>query len=263
MQNTHPFHLVDASPWPFLVSWGALFLTTGLASWMHGFSLGAPLQIIGLFLILMTTIGWFRDITREGTFNGDHTKYVQKSIKIGFLLFLATEIVLFFSFFFAYFHVALAPSVEIGGVWPPVGIEVFNPLEIPLVNTIILVTSGATVTWAHHAIVVGDRRSTIIGLLITVLLGGIFTAFQALEYLEASFTIADSVWGSTFFMLTGLHGAHVCAGSLFLLVALIRVIKHHLATDHHLGLESAIIYWHMVDVVWLILYVVVYCWSWI
>ena len=167
----------------------------------------------------------------------------------------------FFSFFWAFFHSALVPTIELGGVWPPKGIEVLNPWEVPLLNTLILLLSGATTTWAHHAIIIGRRQQAIVALIATIILAAAFTGFQAMEYLESSFTISDGIYGSTFFVATGFHGIHVIIGTLCLAVALIRLIKYHFTKQHHLGFESAAWYWHFVDVVWLFLFVSIYWWG--
>ena len=180
---------------------------------------------------------------------------------MGMILFILSEVMFFFGFFWAFFHSALAPTPEIGSVWPPQGIEVINAWGIPLLNTIILLTSGATITWAHHAIVAGNRRNAIIGFVLTLTLAVFFTMLQLFEYLEASFTISDSVYGSTFYMATGFHGIHVIVGTIFIAVAFVRLLQHHFTQEHHFGFEAAAWYWHFVDVVWLFLFVVIYWWG--
>ena len=186
---------------------------------------------------------------------------VQNGLRYGMILFIVSEIMFFAAFFWAFFHSSLAPTVEIGAIWPPKGIEVLNPWDIPFLNTVILLSSGASVTWAHHAILAGNRKQAITGLFLTVLLATIFTGFQAYEYLEAPFTISDGIYGSTFYMATGFHGFHVIIGTLFLSVCLIRLIKHHFTPGHHFGFEAAAWYWHFVDVVWLFLFVCIYYWG--
>ena len=168
---------------------------------------------------------------------------------------------LFFAFFWAFFHSSLNPTPEIGGVWPPKGIEVLSAWEIPLLNTIILLTSGASCTWCHHAIVAGERKDAIISLIITLILAVFFTALQAFEYVNAGFTISDSVFGSTFFMATGFHGFHVIIGTTFLAVCFFRLLNYHFTQEHHFGFEAAAWYWHFVDVVWLFLFVTIYWWG--
>jgi len=254
-----PFHLVEFSPWPLTGSIGALILTIGLTSWFHGH--GIKCIILGLTLILITIIQWWRDVIREATYQGHHTSYVANGLRWGIILFIASEVLFFFAFFWAFFHRRLAPTPELGCSWPPTGIQPLNPFSIPLLNTAVLLASGVTVTWAHHGLIEGQRTEAIQALTLTVCLGMYFTFLQALEYFEAPFTIADSVYGSTFFVATGFHGLHVLIGSTFLLVCLWRVILHHFSTGHHFGFEAAAWYWHFVDVVWIFLYMCIYWWG--
>lgn len=226
---------------------------------MHGRSF--ILAVIGLLLIILTIIQWWRDVIREGTFQGHHTLKVTRGLRLGMILFIISEVCFFFAFFWAFFHRSLAPRVEIGCCWPPAGITPLNPFEVPLLNTGVLLTSGLTVTWAHHRLIEGDWVGGLQGLTLTVFLGIYFTVLQIGEYFETSFTIADGVYGSTFFVATGFHGLHVIIGSIFLLVCLVRVYKYHFSTGHHFGFEAAAWYWHFVDVVWLFLYVSIYWWG--
>ena len=255
----NPFHLVEFSPWPLTGSMGALFLTLGLAGWFHGYSIST--MILGLVLVGLTIVQWWRDVIREGTFQGFHTGKVAKGLRWGMILFIVSEVCFFFAFFWAYFHRSLAPSPELGSCWPPVGIDPLNPFEIPLLNTAVLLASGVTVTWAHHALIEGDRINGIQGLIATVILGVYFTFLQAGEYIEAPFTIADGAYGSAFFVATGFHGLHVLIGRSFLMVCLGRVWIHHFSPTHHFGFEAAAWYWHFVDVVWLFLYLSIYWWG--
>tara|TARA_B110000971_G_scaffold215546_1_gene249223 strand:+ start:608 stop:1423 length:816 start_codon:yes stop_codon:yes gene_type:complete len=257
----HGFHLVDPSPWPLVSAMASLSFTTSAVQYMHGYSGGGWTCLLSFIALLMAAAVWWRDITREGTFQGHHTAIVQVGLRYGMLLFIASEVMFFFAFFWAFFHSSLAPAIDIGAIWPPKGIAVFNPWEIPLLNTLILLLSGVTVTWAHHAIVAGDREGVILGLLFTVGLGAIFTCVQGVEYVESAFCISDGVYGSTFFMATGFHGFHVLVGSIFLVVCLIRQINYHFTKQHHFGFEAAAWYWHFVDVVWLFLFVTVYWWG--
>ena len=209
----------------------------------------------------ITAAYWWRDVIREATFEGHHTSVVQTGLRYGMILFIVSEVMFFSGFFWAFFHSALAPTVEIGSIWPPEGIHPFNPWDVPLLNTIILLASGATVTWAHHAITTGLRYQAIYALVLTLLLAVIFTSLQAFEYLEASFNISDGIYGSTFYMATGFHGFHVIIGTTFLAVCLVRLINYHFTTTHHFGFEAAAWYWHFVDVVWLFLFVSIYWWG--
>nr|AXS66399.1 cytochrome c oxidase subunit 3 [Curculionoidea sp. 8 KM-2017] len=257
--KNHPFHLVDNSPWPLLGSFSTFSLMMGLIKWFH-FN-DPSLMLLGTMTNLLIMYQWWRDITRESTFQGLHTIKVTTGLRWGMILFITSEIFFFLAFFWAFFHASLTPSVEIGLNWPPKGILTFNPLEIPLLNTLILLTSGLTITWSHHSIMENNYNQALQSLMITVILGFYFTILQGYEYLEAPFTIADSVYGSTFFMTTGLHGLHVIIGSTFLMICLIRLYKNHFSSNHHFGFEAAAWYWHFVDVVWLFLYISIYWWG--
>ena len=256
-----PYHLVDPSPWPILVSFSLLSLMLGAAMYLHGFNYSGYLLSLGFTLTTFGSILWFRDIITEATFLGHHTIEVQKGLSIGFVLFIVSEIFAFLSVFWGFFHASLSPSVEIGGSWPPLGITPLDPFAIPLLNTILLLSSGAFVTYGHHALIGGNRKGAIIGTFLTIVFAVLFTALQYYEYSEAGFTFADGVYGSAFYASTGLHGFHVIIGTLFIAVSLVRIINYQLTTKHHNGFESSILYWHFVDVVWLFLFVAVYFWG--
>nr|YP_009441687.1 cytochrome c oxidase subunit III [Usechus lacerta]AOY39206.1 cytochrome c oxidase subunit 3 [Usechus lacerta] len=258
MKN-HPFHLVDISPWPILSSFSALITMTGMIKWFHNYSMN--LFIMGMMMLLMIMFQWWRDISRESTFQGQHTFNVTMGMRWGMILFITSEIFFFISFFWSFFHNSLSPTMEMGMMWPPKGIQTFNPIQIPLLNTLILLTSGITVTWAHHSLMENNFKQTYQALMITVLLGFYFSMLQGYEYIESSFSIADSTYGSSFFMATGFHGIHVIIGTMFLLVCLIRHSKNHFSQIHHFGFEAAAWYWHFVDVVWLFLYISIYWWG--
>nr|YP_010999063.1 cytochrome c oxidase subunit III [Eupolyphaga nigrinotum]WPM91821.1 cytochrome c oxidase subunit III [Eupolyphaga nigrinotum] len=255
----HPFHLVDKSPWPIIGALSAMIMLTGMIKWFHLYN--QSLLLIGMMIMTLTMIQWWRDMTREGTYQGLHTKMVMKGLRWGMILFIISEVLFFISFFWAFFHSSLSPTTDIGSTWPPMGINPFNPLQIPLLNTTILLASGVTVTWAHHSLLKNNYNQTLQGLLVTIILGIYFTLLQAYEYIEASFTIADSVYGSTFFVATGFHGLHVIIGTTFLLMCLLRHFVLHFSSNHHFGFEAAAWYWHFVDVVWLFLYSSIYWWG--
>lgn len=257
----HPYHLVDPSPWPLIGSISALLLTTGGVMYMHSYVGGGYLLSFGILMVIYTMFVWWRDVIREATFEGHHTSVVQVGLRYGVALFITSEVMFFFAFFWAFFSASLAPTVELGAIWPPKGIDILNPWEVPLLNTAILLLSGVTVTWAHHSIVSGKRNDAIYSLVLTVVLAAIFTALQGMEYAESTFKISDGIYGSTFFMATGFHGFHVIIGTLFLGVCLIRLIKYHFTRQHHFGFEAAAWYWHFVDVVWLFLFVSIYWWG--
>nr|YP_010127373.1 cytochrome c oxidase subunit III [Apomecyna saltator]QPO99869.1 cytochrome c oxidase subunit III [Apomecyna saltator] len=259
LHKNHPFHLVDISPWPLLGALSAMTTMMGLIKWFHFYN--HDLFLFGLFITSLIMFQWWRDITRESTYQGLHTYNVTMGLRWGMILFITSEIFFFISFFWGFFHNSLSPSVELGMIWPPKGIQTFNPIEIPLLNTLILLTSGLTVTWAHHGLMENNYTQGLQGLILTVTLGVYFTILQAYEYIEAPFTIADSSYGSSFFMATGFHGLHVIIGTTFLMVCLIRHILNHFSTIHHFGFEAAAWYWHFVDVVWLFLYISIYWWG--
>lgn len=246
----HPYHLLTNSPWPLIASVNSLIITIGsILKFNKNSSLAL---IIGIILLLITVTLWFRDVIRESTFTGYHTNYVRLSIAIGFILFLISEILLFATLFWAYFHSSLTPSVQIGNVWPPVGINTLNQYEIPLTNTILLLSSGCTLTICHNEFisVSVSKRSTsssgiIMWLTITIGLALIFIALQYVEYINSEFTLTDSVYGSTFFITTGFHGIHVMVGTIFLIINLIRIINNQLTSNHHIGFEFAIAYYHL------------------
>nr|BDQ44282.1 cytochrome c oxidase subunit 3 [Amynthas robustus] len=254
-----PFHLVEYSPWPLMSSLGAFTLAIGLASWFHGY--GMTCFFIAITLIIMSMYQWWRDVVREGTYMGHHTSPVSVGLRWGMILFITSEVMFFFAFFWAFFHSSLAPTPEIGCSWPPTGISPLNPFSVPLLNTAVLLASGVTVTWAHHSLMSSERTSAIQALTLTVMLGAYFTILQAGEYVAAPFTIADSVYGTTFFVATGFHGMHVLIGSTFLLICLLRTMLHHFSNGHHFGFEAAAWYWHFVDVVWICLYLCIYWWG--
>lgn len=229
--------------------------------YMHSYQGGARLLSLGLILILYTMFVWWRDVLRESTLEGHHTKVVQDGLRYGFILFIVSEVLFFFAFFWASFHSSLSPTVEIGSCWPPKGILVLDPWAIPFLNTPILLSSGAAVTWAHHAILAGKERRAVYALVATVSMALVSTGFQVMEYYQAPFTISDSIYGSTFSLATGFHGFHVIIGTLFSIVCGFRQYLGHLTKEHHVGFEAAAWYWHFVDVVWLFPFVSIYWWG--
>jgi cytochrome c oxidase subunit III len=257
----HPYHLVDPSPWPIVGAIAVLALTVGTVLFMHGKPGGTIVMPLGILGILATMFFWWRDVVREGEFQGHHSPVVQIGLRYGMALFIASEVMFFVAWFWAYFNASLFPTEAIGSVWPPVLPEVihtFDPFELPLLNTLILLLSGVTVTWAHHALREGDRAGLIQGLSLTILLGLTFTGVQAYEYSHAAFGFKDGIYPSTFFMATGFHGAHVIIGTIFLIVCWFRATAGHFKPDHHFGFEAAAWYWHFVDVVWLFLFICIY-----
>ncbi len=269
--KNHDYHLVDPSPWPFVGAFSAVIMAVGAVMSMKGLAPGGmkigPLVLgIGIIGILYTMLAWWTDVVREAEHEGHHTRVVQIHHRYGMMMFIASEVMFFVAWFWAYFDASLFGSEAInyqraaftGGHWPPKGIETFNPWHLPLLNTLILLTSGTTVTWAHHALINGDRDGLKKGLWLTVALGMLFTICQAYEYSHAAFGFAGHIYGSTFYMATGFHGAHVIIGTIFLAVCLYRAYLGHFKPDQHLGFEFAAWYWHFVDVVWLFLFAAIY-----
>lgn len=255
----HPYHIVNQSPWPLLVGFGVIRVVVGLVKvfvWIE-----KELIFIGILFVLIVSLLWWRDVIRERTFQGIHSSIVLRGLMLGIILFIVREVFFFLSFFWAFFHRRLRPTVELGVVWPPKGIEPFNPFQVPLLNTIILLSSGIRVTWCHQAILNENWELANRALILTWILGLYFLGLQGFEYYIASFRISDSVFGSTFFMSTGFHGFHVIVGTVFLLFMWVRLSKRHFSRSHHFGFEAAAWYWHFVDVVWLFLFSVVYWWG--
>jgi cytochrome c oxidase subunit 3 len=268
----HPYHLVDPSPWPVVGSISVFVMAVGLISYMHGASLW--LVVPGVLGVLYTMLVWWRDVIKEGN-EGFHTPVVALGLRYGMILFIASEVMFFVAWFWAFFSAALFPApIEIvdgaaqvianaaqPAVWPLKGITVLDPFSFPLLNTLILLCSGTTVTWAHHALIHGDREGLRKGLLATILLGMLFTSIQAYEYIHAPFDFKGNIYGATFFMATGFHGFHVLVGTIFLIVCYLRAKRGDFTPKAHFGFEAAAWYWHFVDVVWLFLFVSIYVWG--
>ena len=279
--KNHDYHIVDPSPWPFLASAGAFIMMIGLVGFMRyaaggqfvmfGVDLAGPwIFYLGLALVLYVMYAWWSDTIKEGQ-EGAHTRVVSLHLRYGMIMFIASEVMFFVAWFWAFFDASLFPNEAIqaartevlGGQWPPQGIEVLDPLHLPLFNTVTLLLSGTTVTWAHHALLHNDRKGLIWGLTLTVVLGVIFSYVQYYEYAHAPFAFGGSIYGSTFYMATGFHGFHVLVGTIFLAVCLLRAMKGQFTPQKHFGFEAAAWYWHFVDVVWLFLFFCIYIWgSW-
>jgi cytochrome c oxidase subunit 3 len=251
--------MVDKSPWPLLVSICALLLTLGALVWFN--QKNNFFVIFALISIIFLASLWFRDVIREGTLEGHHTLEVQTNLRLGMILFIVSEVMFFFSFFWTFFHSSLSPAIQIGGIWPPLEIQVLNTFEVPALNTLILITSGSAVTWAHYAMIKNDRNEVIMAFIATLFLAILFTAFQAIEYLNSKYYMVDGVYGSIFFLITGFHGLHVIIGSIFLIVCFLRYLFYHFTPRHHIGFQAAAWYWHFVDVVWILLFLCVYMWG--
>lgn len=257
--HKHPYHLVDPSPWPFIGSMSAFVMAIGAVLFMHAEI--SWVLILGFVGVLGTMAGWFWQVIQEAEYQGYHNPVVQVGMRYGMALFIASEVMFFVAWFWAYFNAALFPTIQIEGKWPPPGVETFDTWDLPFLNTLILLTSGIAVTWAHHALREGNRKHFLQGLLLTIFLGICFTCVQAFEYSHAAFGFREGIYSSTFYLATGFHGFHVLVGTIFLIVCYFRGRAGHFTADHHFGFEAAAWYWHFVDVVWLFLFVSIYWWG--
>lgn len=260
----HLFHLVDLSPWPIVTSISLFVLTTGATMYFNGYENGGLTVLYGLGLVILNFILWFRDIIREGLYQGNHTHIVEKGLKIGVLLFFLSEVLIFATFFWAFFHSSLSPNVELGSVWPPIGTEVINPWAVPFLNAILLLTSGGAVTWAHNHLIEGGTKGYkggIISITSAIIMGIGFLGLQYFEFSTAPFTMSDGAYGTTFFSIVGLHGLHVIIGVLWLIVSLYRLWSYQITNKHHLGIETGFWYYHLVDFIYLAVFAFVYWWG--
>ncbi len=258
-----PYHLVDPSIWPIIGALGGGMTVLGIIFVAH-FN-NYIMLAAGVIVVLSTMFFWWRDVIRESRTAGLHTPVVRLGLRYGMTLFITSEVMFFVAFFWAFFHYALFPQHVLGTatpMWPPAGIHTFEPFHYPFLNTLILLLSGTTITWAHHSLLEGDRRNLIIGLGLTILLGASFTFFQGLEYSEAPFKFwGGGIYPAVFFMATGFHGFHVIVGTCFLIVCWFRARAGQFSPQRHFGFEAAAWYWHFVDVVWLFLFVCIYWWG--
>ena len=257
-KQNHQYHLVEPSPWPAVGSASGFTLVLGAAMYMHEYPYSIFFLIAGFLMLFATMFFWWRDVVREAEYQGHHSPIVQIGMRYGMMLFIASEVMFFVAFFWAFFDASLYPDT---GVWPPEDVQVFDPFDLPLINTMILLLSGCTVTWSHHALQHNNRKDFLLGLFLTILLGISFTALQAYEYHHAAFGFTDGIYASTFYMATGFHGFHVLVGTIFLIVCFFRGLNKHFNSDHHFGFEAAAWYWHFVDVVWLFLFICIYWWG--
>jgi cytochrome c oxidase subunit 3 len=257
--KNHDYHVLPPSPWPFIGGVGAFVMLVGAVFFFHG---SPPwILLIGFAVILYVMYGWWRDVIHE-SLAGDHTPVVVLGLRYGMIMFIISEVMFFAAWFWSFFKHAIYPMPAVGGVWPPEGIETFDPWHLPLINTLILLCSGCAVTWAHHALVHENNRDHLKwGLLLGIALGVLFTFFQIYEYTHAAFGFAGNIYGANFFMATGFHGVHVVIGTAFLAVCLFRVYAGHFTPEKHVGFEAAAWYWHFVDVVWLFLFASIYIWG--
>jgi len=260
-RKRHLFHLVKVSPWPFVVACSLLCFLIGLCSFMHRVNGGGFLCLLGFFSLVFCGFCWFSDVCEEATKQGYHTLAVRRSLRNGFFLFLASEIMLFFGFFWAFFHSSFNPAIDFSCLWPFAGIDVIPFYGVPFLNTLLLIFSGFSVTWAHRSTALGRYSEVIDSLLITLLLGFVFLFLQIMEYYQATYNFDDSVFACSFYMLTGLHGLHVLVGVCFLSVCFLRFLNKQFSVNHYMGFVFAIWYWHFVDIVWIALFVIIYIWG--
>ena len=261
--KNHDYHILHPSIFPFLGAVSGFIMLFGAVLFFHDD--GPWMMLIGLLGVLYTMFGWWSQVINEAH-EGDHTPVVRIGLRYGFILFIMSEVMFFSAWFWTFFKHALYPGgpeqPAIYNTWPPEGVHTFDPWGLPLINTLILLCSGAAVTWAHHALVHGNNRKAVIqGLSIGIALGALFTVFQVVEYSEAQFSFSGNIYGASFFMATGFHGAHVIIGTIFLTICLIRAIKGDFTPERHVGFEAAAWYWHFVDVVWLFLFGAIYIWG--
>lgn len=254
-----PYFILNISPWPILIAINIFnIIISNIILINFKFNIISPINII---LIILISLIWWRDIIRERTFQGNHNFYIINLIKFRIILFIISEIFLFISFFWNFLHNSLAPSIELGLNWPPKNINFFNPILIPLLNTIILLTSRFTITLTHLYLLNNNKKKTIIFINLTIFLSIYFLFLQILEYKQATFTFSDSIFGSSFYIATGFHGIHVIIGIIFLLINLIRIINIHFSFIHHISFELGAWYWHFIDIIWLFLYITFYWWN--
>lgn len=261
MNNTC-YHILKPSPWPITLALATFIWAIGFIGWNHNIKWGGITTLIGGISITTIFTIWCRDTLRESLYLGMHTVTAKTGAMLGFYIFMISETFFFATFILVYFYTALNPTVHIGTIWPPLGIQIINPWSIPLLNTIILLTSGATVTWSHNSLLAKARKPAILGLLFTIVLGGLFSIFQLIEYWESSITLSDSVYGAVFFSTLSLHAIHIWIGVIWLIACGIRLWQYKISSKHHLIMEGALLFWHIVDAIWIILFIFYYVWVW-
>lgn len=261
IKTFHPYQIVTPSPWPIVTSLVLFRAACTLIFSIHSARILSKYILLTLFILSISSYQWWRDIVRESSFQGHHTNQIIYLLKNRIIMFILSEVLFFVRFFWAFFHSRIAPNPEIGIHWPPMGVEPFNPIGIPLLNSIILLSSGASITWAHHSLLNNNIISTIIGIVITISLGTYFSILQYIEYIDAPFSFADSIYGRTFFLATGFHGIHVLLGRTFLIINTIRTLIFHNSSAHIVGIDLGAWYWHFVDLVWLFLFISIYWWG--
>nr|YP_009922151.1 Cox3 [Metschnikowia lochheadii]QMS50692.1 Cox3 [Metschnikowia lochheadii] len=257
----HPFHLVSPSPWPLYTSFALMNLALSMGLTAHNYMSNNLYMMFNIMSVLYVLTLWFKDMMAESTYLGDHTKAVKTGLTQGFYLFVVSEILMFASLFWAYLHSSLNPTMEMGMAWPPAGIEAMSPSELPLLNTIILLASGVTITMGHHALINSNRKDTLYGFIFTTLLMVMFVILQYFEYMFSSFTTTDGVYGSTFYSTTGLHMTHMGMIGMMLFLCSWRVYNYDFTNNSHVFAETTVMYLHVLDMLWLFMYMMCYWWG--
>jgi cytochrome c oxidase subunit 3 len=262
----HPYHLVNPSIWPLAGAFAAGLLALGTVMFMHkvefhGLPIGLKGLLFGFLAVLAVMWYWWRDVIKEAVVEKAHSPETKVGFRYGMALFISSEVMFFVAFFWAFFNAALVPTAAIGFQWPPANVTPIDAFHLPFLMTLVLLLSGCTCNWAHYEILEGNQKEATRALVLTVVLGIIFTILQLYEYVHASFGFKDGIYSSAFYMATGFHGFHVLVGTIFLAVCLFRNMKGHFTRESHFGFEAAAWYWHFVDVVWIFLFVAIYWWG--
>nr|YP_009919747.1 Cox3 [Metschnikowia proteae]QMQ98358.1 Cox3 [Metschnikowia proteae]QMQ98372.1 Cox3 [Metschnikowia proteae] len=257
----HPFHLVSPSPWPLYTSFALMNLALSMGLTAHNYMNNNFYMLFNMFSVLYVLTLWFKDVMAESTYLGDHTKAVKTGLTQGFYLFVVSEMLMFASLFWAYLHSSLNPTMEMGMSWPPAGMEAMSASELPLLNTMMLLASGVTMTMGHHALMNSNRKDTLYGFIFTTLLIVLFVMLQYFEYMFSSFTITDGVYGSTFYSLTGLHFLHMSMTGMMLGTCSWRIYNYDFTNNSHVFAEMTVLYLHILDILWLFIYMICYWWG--
>nr|YP_009922188.1 Cox3 [Metschnikowia borealis]QMS50743.1 Cox3 [Metschnikowia borealis]QMS50759.1 Cox3 [Metschnikowia borealis] len=257
----HPFHLVSPSPWPLYTSFALMNLALSMGLTAHNYMSNNLYMMLNMMSVMYVLTLWFKDVMAESTYLGDHTKAVKTGLTQGFYLFVVSEILMFASLFWAYLHSSLNPTIELGMAWPPAGIQAISPSELPLLNTIITLASGVTITMGHHALINSNRKDTLYGFMFTTLLIVMFVMLQYFEYIFSTFTITDGVYGSTFYSLTGTHFLHMNMTWIMLAICTWRIYNYDFTNNSHVFAEMTVLYLHVLDVLWLFMYIICYWWG--
>jgi len=257
-KKAHGYHMVHSSPWPISIAWAMFAIVIEFVALLHEYERPSYTLLAYVIFLFILILRWGSDVHVEASYEGRHTKIVQKLIKHGFFLFIASEIMFFAGLFGSYFYIMTHPNIWIGCEWPPSELYEMNPMKLPLANAFLLVASGMWGEIAGDMISLGLGSYALHYLIILIILGTAFLGVQVHEYIEAPFGIDDGIYGSLFYFITGFHGIHVCAGLIFIIVQYRRILSGGITRNHHLGFDLSIWYWHFVDIVWIFVWFVVY-----